>query len=318
MKKKRWLVGLVVALAIPAAALATIFTAGAAPNEQQAGLSVQITGAVEGGGQAITYNITLVNNSSSDVRDVYVTGSIPSGTKFSSATATPSGATFRGEENGAAAWVSPVVPAGGKQGPFSYKVTVNQAPAGPAHAWIHWLSPSDGVATSDDVTWQAVASAGGPRRGCEACHTLVDKVSGKYTLAYEAHERAEVDYGREHPSVAPDGTSLKATDEVGVGVCLQCHRPGTGAREGKGAFAPLSLRDIVHPAHMSSQAFVGRYGGNCFTCHNVRGDGTFELLGSKVDVNEKGVPRALLTGQGSIPGSIPPSEGIRTISGQTR
>ncbi|TFH36079.1 MAG: collagen-like protein, partial [Anaerolineales bacterium] len=44
------------------------------------------------------------------------------------------------------------------------------------------------------------------RRGCPACHELVDAETGKYTLPYEAHERVEV-RGEEHPSVAPDGTS---------------------------------------------------------------------------------------------------------------
>ncbi|MHB0868614.1 MAG: hypothetical protein ACYC5J_04070 [Chloroflexota bacterium] len=318
MVRRNWLGGLVVALAIPIAALTTLFTAGAAPSLQEAALAVQMNGATQGGGREILYSITLVNSSSSDVRDVYVTGSIPSGTKFSAATATPQGAAFRGEENGAAAWVVPVVPAGGKQGPFSYKVSVTAAPADPAHAWVRWLSPGEGIGTSEEVTWQAAAAAGGPRRGCQACHALADRETGKYTLAYEAHERVEVDYGRDHPTVAPDGTSIKPTDQTGPEVCLLCHKPGTGAREGRGAFAPITLRDIVHPAHLFSETFVEHYGGGCFTCHNVRGDGTFELLGGKVEVNEKGVPRSLLSGKGSIPGSIAPSEGIRISVGESR
>jgi hypothetical protein len=65
---------------------------------------------------------------------------------------------------------------------------------------------------------------------------------------------------------------------------------GCFSLEGKGVMAPLSLRDIVHPAHMSSQIFKLHYGGNCFTCHNVNGEGEFELLTEAVDVNEKGVP----------------------------
>ncbi len=127
------------------------------------------------------------------------------------------------------------------------------------------------------------------RRGCPSCHVLVDKETGKYTLAYEAHERTEV-RGEHHPEVAPDGTSLAHTEEVNVTTCLQCHAAGTGAREGKGVVAPLMLRDIVHPAHMNSQTFKLHYGGNCFTCHNVNGQGEWELLTEKVDVNEKGVP----------------------------
>lgn len=315
MRRRKWLIGLAVLLLIPAVTLATLLNAGAAPAGQQAAVTVQMTGATESGGRDIVYSITLVNNSSSEVRDVYVTGSIPEGTTFSSATATPPGTAFRGEENGAAAWVSPAIPAGGKQGPFAYRVSVTHAPAGAAHAWIRWLSPSEGVAASGDITWQAAATAGAPRRGCLACHTLADKETGKYTLAYEAHERAKIDYGLEHPSIAPDGTSIKPTDQTGVEVCLQCHRPGQGENQGRGVGAPISLRDIVHPAHMFSQTFTERYGGGCFTCHNVRGDGTFELLSSKVDANEKGVPRSLMTGKGSIPGSVPPSEGTRAIIG---
>jgi hypothetical protein len=130
------------------------------------------------------------------------------------------------------------------------------------------------------------------RRGCPACHVLVDDATGRYTLAFEAHERAEA-AGGEHPDVAPDGTSITATDDVSVTVCLQCHAAGTGSRAGKGVIAPLALRDIVHPAHMFSTTFKGHYGGNCFTCHNVNTDGEWELLTEKVEVNEKGVPQVI-------------------------
>lgn len=41
---------------------------------------------------------------------------------------------------------------------------------------------------------------------------------------------------------------------------------------------------------MGSQYFKLHYGGSCFTCHNVNGEGEWELLTEKVDVNEKGVP----------------------------
>lgn len=126
----------------------------------------------------------------------------------------------------------------------------------------------------------------------------------------EAAERAEVDYGAEHPVVAPDGTSIKPTDQTGVDVCLQCHRP-SASDPGRGVGAPITLRDIVHPAHMFSTTFKERYNGGCFTCHNVRGGGTFELLSDKVSTNEKGVPRALLEGKGAIPGNIGPSEKSR-------
>ena len=148
------------------------------------------------------------------------------------------------------------------------------------------------------------------RRGCPACHVLVDPETGRYTLPFEAHERAEV-RGGEHPTVAPDGTPIGPTDDVKVTVCLQCHAAGTGARAGMGVVAPLSLRDIVHPAHMNSQYFKLHYGGNCFTCHNVNYEGEWELLTEKVDVNEKGVPNPESL---PIPGAIPIGEAGQTSS----
>lgn len=310
MSRRRRLIGMAIALAILILSLVTFLTAGAAPADQTAGITVSMTGATANGGSTISYSITVTNNSGAEIGGLYVTGSIPSGTEFGEATATPSGATFKAVENGAAAWVSGAIAAGGKAGPFTYTVKVDEAPAGPAHAWIHWTTPADGSAQSSEVTWQAAINAGGPKRGCQACHVLVDRTRGNYTLAFEASERARVDYGVDHPNIAPDGTSLKVTDQTGPAPCLLCHRPSP-SDPGRGVGAPITLRDIVHPAHMFSATFVEHYSGNCFTCHNVRGDGTFELLGDNVVTNEKGVPRVLEQGGGSIPGSIAPSEGGR-------
>jgi mono/diheme cytochrome c family protein len=150
------------------------------------------------------------------------------------------------------------------------------------------------------------------RRGCPACHALAETETGKYTLPYEAIERAEA-RGGEHPEAAPDGTSLAATEEVNVTVCLQCHAAGKDDRQGKGVIAPLSLRDIVHPAHMNSQYFTLHYGGNCLTCHNINGEGGWDLLTEKVDVNEKGVPNPEAL---PIPGAIPIG-GVKSSSAST-
>jgi hypothetical protein len=128
------------------------------------------------------------------------------------------------------------------------------------------------------------------RRGCPACHSLVDQLSGKYTLAYEA-DQASVN----HPQV------FKPTDEVNVTRCFECHSSGTGDRDGKGNRAPLALRDILHPSHMSSQTFKLHYGGSCFTCHNVDSRGQFWLLTEKVVVNSSGVPDP---GKIPIPGAV--------------
>jgi len=44
-------------------------------------------------------------------------------------------------------------------------------------------------------------------RRCPSCHVLVDQDTERYTLAHEAHERAEA-RGEEHPEVAPDPEKL--------------------------------------------------------------------------------------------------------------
>ena len=152
-----------------------------------------------------------------------------------------------------------------------------------------------------------------PRRGCPACHLLEAEPpplppflpEGAFTLAWEAHAATIARWGEDpehqHPNEAPDGTSLAPIEKVNVTTCLLCHRPGTGRREGKGVAAPLALRDIVHPAHLTSEIFIGEFRGNCFTCHNVNGKGRFELLTLKVRTNPKGVPDPDYL---PIPGSI--------------
>ena len=126
-------------------------------------------------------------------------------------------------------------------------------------------------------------------RGCPSCHVLVDPETGHYTLSSEAHERAEARRGTDtHPNTAPDGTDISPTSEAGIETCLLCH--ASDPETDRGVVASLSLRDIVHPAHMGSQVFKVHYGGNCFTCHNVNGAGEFEVLGVALDTNDKGVP----------------------------
>jgi len=191
----------------------------------------------------------------------------------------------------------------GPQGPAG-----PQGPEGPAGA--DGAPGADaGLSEEQTAALDQAATLGGvisfpleeQHRGCPSCHVLVNEETGGYTLPFEAHERAEI-RGGEHPEEAPDGTSLAVTEEVRVTTCLQCHAAGSGDRAGKGVIAPLSLRDIVHPAHMGSQYFKLHYGGNCFTCHNVDGNGDFELLTEAVEVNDKGVPDP---DNLPIPGAIP-------------
>lgn len=138
------------------------------------------------------------------------------------------------------------------------------------------------MATFMDREQQEAMTPVEPRRGCPACH------QGHYSLKNEAEEKG----GAVHSGLA---------DDAGVNECLNCHAPGTGDREGKGVVAPISLRDIVHPAHMGSKIFVNRYMGNCFTCHNVDGTGEFQVLTQAVTVDEKGIPETL-----PIPGAQDP------------
>ncbi|MCL4535330.1 MAG: hypothetical protein M1370_09265 [Bacteroidetes bacterium] len=155
----------------------------------------------------------------------------------------------------------------------------------------------------DDQLAQAADAAEAPRRGCTACHIAggID-ADGKYSLLWEAQERtAAGGEGKQHPAALPGGAPLNF--QSGVADCLQCHKPGVDDQVGKGAFAPLSLRDIVHPAHLFSTPFNEEYHGGCFSCHNVANDGTWELLSQKVNANEKGVPS-----KRPIPGALRPSE----------
>jgi len=141
------------------------------------------------------------------------------------------------------------------------------------------------------------------RRGCPACHRLVEPDTGKYTLGFEARERAEA-RGKRHPNKAPDGTAIGPTDEPSVSVCLTCHGPSAVERLGADRASPLSMSDIAHPSHLFSEVFLSEYRGNCMSCHNVSEDGTWQLLSEAVQVNEKGVPSP---DQVPIPGLLDPS-----------
>ncbi|MCC7352396.1 MAG: hypothetical protein IT330_01470 [Anaerolineae bacterium] len=140
----------------------------------------------------------------------------------------------------------------------------------------------------DNTTANRLAAA--PRRGCGACHALADPKTGKYTLAYEGEERAAA-RGGEHPKL-PWDTKYET--------CMTCH---ASAANGKGVAAPLSMRDIVHPAHIFSNTFGDRYNGSCFTCHNVSADGKYQVLVEKMDGNDKGVPNPAKI---PIPGAVDP------------
>ncbi len=116
------------------------------------------------------------------------------------------------------------------------------------------------------------------RRGCPDCH------AGPYSLKNEALNNG----------AAPHAV---LSDDAGVTTCLGCHAPGTGAQEGKGNAAPISLRDIVHPVHMGSKIFAKEFLGDCYSCHNVSGDGTFEVISQ---TGAGGHPLALSGGHAGV------------------
>lgn len=126
----------------------------------------------------------------------------------------------------AAAQPGPQGPAGpqGPEGPAGQTLTEEQTQA------------LDAAAMLSGIQFPGVEEA---LRGCPACHTLIHEETGRYTLSFEAHERAEA-RGGAHPEVAPDGTSITATDDVNVNVCLQCHALGTDNWAVRGVIAPLS------------------------------------------------------------------------------
>lgn len=159
------------------------------------------------------------------------------------------------------------------------------------------------ISNSVNVT---VANAGPPpapeppRRGCLACHVRV-MPNGAFTLGFEAAAATAAE-GRTHPTRSPSGVSITPQDQTGPEPCLECHRPGTGDRAARGLLAPLSLRDIVHPAHLFSPIFLEEFTGNCFSCHNVSGTGVFDVLGQAVQGDRHGIPNTV-----PIPGLLPPS-----------
>ena len=126
------------------------------------------------------------------------------------------------------------------------------------------------------------------RRGCTACH------AGNYTLAHEAANAVAANGGT-HPALAAD---------AGFDICIACHAPKPGGPDGAGAFAPLSLRTIVHPVHMGSNIFKIELGGSCFSCHDISADGGYKILPVAVTTRDNGVP---LPSNLPIPGELDPS-----------
>ncbi|MDO8670323.1 MAG: hypothetical protein Q7O66_02695, partial [Dehalococcoidia bacterium] len=208
-------------------------------------------------------NITVANKGTADISNIYVAGLIPEGAKFDSVVTTPAGSSSLGAQGNVVAWLVTRVPANGSV-TLSYKLNAPDG-SGAVNAYASWKAPTAGSALSAAITRAVAVEAGSPTRGCMACHYSV-------TLARES-ERG----GPNHPKIANDAD---------VSVCLGCH----GAAADRTGLAPKMLRTIVHAAHMNSDTFIGRYKGNCFTCHDISETGAWTLLYDKVVANQYGVP----------------------------
>ncbi len=114
-----------------------------------------------------------------------------------------------------------------------------------------------------------------PNRGCTSCHTQIAP-DGRYTIAWEA-----MNADPKHPTLSK-GFQTTYQD------CMVCHasKGDTGIA---GVVAPLAMRAILHPAHMTSEIFTGELHGTCFSCHEVDNGGNFMVLPNKVNVNQHGV-----------------------------
>lgn len=150
-----------------------------------AGFSVQMTSGRNL--NAIAYNIVLDNPTSSAVGNVFVSGLVPEGAKYTDKSANLGGV-LQGNQ---VTWVVNQVPAKG-QTVLTYKVEATSPSVGANHGWAHWASPIDGTAMTPDVSadYQFISLKG--------VNTRVDHVKlpdGKVALTTSAktgHQEDEI------------------------------------------------------------------------------------------------------------------------------
>lgn len=173
-------------------------------------------------GETVTYTVTLINNTASDITQVFVAGLVPSGVTFSRAVASPTGSWFRGFEAAgttiqSAVWLSEKVPAGRRLGPFSYEGKVSGS-VGPAHTWVQWQGPGDEFALSAEVLPKDYGLAFG--RSYHRIHT-VQLGLGCTTCHQQGIADPDAIFSRQ--DVAP-----LAPAPVDRTACLGCHSIGPG------------------------------------------------------------------------------------------
>lgn len=110
-------------------------------------------------GNVVTYAITVTSRSLAggmDAGQVFVAGSVPRGATFLGATATPANSFFRGFEAAetplqAAVWLTERIPPA-TTSTYSYQVQVGPGVPAAAHAFVHWLGPSEETVITPDVS----------------------------------------------------------------------------------------------------------------------------------------------------------------------
>lgn len=149
---------------------------------------------------------------------------------------------------------------------------------------------------------QAMAPLAEINRGCPACHPtqVGDPSAPPFTPGRPDPSRGNAPtFSLKWEAMGGDSASARFTlhttlpDTAAIAACLACHGAGDGDQNGK--LAPISLRTIVHPAHLNSGIFLHEFRGNCFTCHEVTNSGVFNILTQKVEVNAAGIPETIPT-----------------------
>lgn len=82
---------------------------------------------------SVFYSVLLGSGSTNTLSELVITSTLPEGATFVEAFWTPEDAIFVGEENGIVTWTLPEMPADSLVGPFTYRVTFDEAAVIPAN-----------------------------------------------------------------------------------------------------------------------------------------------------------------------------------------
>lgn len=259
----------IIAIAVPVAAFA-LPASQAAPNVTVTLTATEVE--IGGGLDQVTYQAFVT--SSEALGGAIVTMELPADSTYSSSYIGQPGQGAGTLVVGGVAWDAGNIAANTKVGPFTMIVTIPEAREGaPSIATVTWATPLAGAAASSSVAPPEEREP--PSRGCLSCHDP----NSRYNLKNEAEGHTK-NVGGTHPVLA---TTVTERD------CYACHGEGTGARAGQGNASKYTLRDIVHPGHLTSPHFADDR-GSCFNCHNVDENGNWRILSDSYKVDIYGVP----------------------------